>query len=79
MEEKISKDIYHSTDSLLQEILNEISFSTDVGLSFKFTQTELPLANSSLKIDPDFQYAKKTMVKEVSENVRFRVNILQHN
>ncbi|XP_034402581.1 complement component C9 [Cyclopterus lumpus] len=70
VEETASREIYEDTHSLLKELLTEMSVKVDTGLSFKFTASEPSMAESSdasSKISLDYQYEKKTMIKEVSE------------
>ncbi|XP_044030945.1 complement component C9 isoform X2 [Siniperca chuatsi] len=67
VEETVSREIYEDTHSLLREMLKEMSVKVDAGLSFKFNPSEPSLSNSSLKLNLEHQYEKKTMIKEVSE------------
>ncbi|KAM9338708.1 complement component C9 [Symphorus nematophorus] len=67
VEESASKDIFEDTHSLLREMLTEMSFKVDAGLSFKFKPSEESLGDTPVKTGVDFQYEKKTMIKEVSE------------
>ncbi|KAM3599466.1 uncharacterized protein V6R79_006273 [Siganus canaliculatus] len=66
-EETSSKEIYEDTHSLLREILKEMNFKVDAGLSFKFKPSEPSLANVSLGVNADLEYEKKTMIKEISD------------
>ncbi|XP_029921397.1 complement component C9 [Myripristis murdjan] len=45
-EETVSREIYENTDTLLRELLEEVSSKVDVGLSFKFTPTEETMQKS---------------------------------
>nr|AFU81223.1 complement component 9 [Oplegnathus fasciatus] len=67
VEETVSREIYEDTHSLLREMLKEMSFKIDVGLSFKFSPSEQSLSNVSLKLGVDHQYEKKTMIRDVTE------------
>ncbi|XP_041816278.1 complement component C9 [Chelmon rostratus] len=67
VEETVSKEIYDDTHSLLREMLKEMSIKVDAGLSFKFKPSEKSLSNVSLNLNLDYQYEKKTMIKEMSE------------
>lgn len=75
MEETVSREIYDDTHSLLREMLKEMSVKVDAGLSFKFKSTEPSMSNFSVKATFDFQYEKKTMIKEVSEYSNIKVNV----
>ncbi|XP_032395418.1 complement component C9 [Etheostoma spectabile] len=46
VEETTSREIYEDTDSLLKEILTEMTNKLDVGLSFKFSPTEKSMSES---------------------------------
>lgn len=68
MEETSSKEIYENTHSLLKEMLTEMSFKVDAGLSFKFSPSEKSMSgNTSSKVGLEFEYEKKNMIKDVSE------------
>ncbi|XP_070780693.1 complement component C9 [Enoplosus armatus] len=67
VEETVSRELYENTHSLLKEMLSEISFKIDTGLSFKFNPTEVSLSNTTLKVDFQANFEKKAMIKEVSE------------
>lgn len=75
MEETVSKEIYDDTHSLLREMLKEMSIKVDAGLSFKFKPSEKSLSNVSLNLNLDYQYEKKTMIKEMSEYTNIKVNV----
>ncbi|XP_031173481.1 complement component C9 isoform X2 [Sander lucioperca] len=47
VEETTSREIYEDTDSLLKEILTEMTNKLDVGLSFKFSPTEKSMSQST--------------------------------
>lgn len=66
-EETVSREIYDDTHSLLREMLKEMSVKVDAGLSFKFKPSESSMSNTSVKLDLDYHYEKKQMIKEVSE------------
>ncbi|XP_029300766.1 LOW QUALITY PROTEIN: complement component C9 [Cottoperca gobio] len=67
VEETSSREIYEDTHSLLREMLKEMSSKVDAGLSFKFNPSEQSLSETSSQVNLDYQYEKKTMIKEVSE------------
>ncbi|KAK5879285.1 hypothetical protein CesoFtcFv8_024603 [Champsocephalus esox] len=68
VEETSSKEIYENTHSLLKEMLTEMSFKVDAGLSFKFSPSEKSMSgNTSLKVGLEVEYEKKNMIKDVSE------------
>ncbi|XP_049459571.1 complement component C9 [Epinephelus fuscoguttatus] len=67
VEETSSREIYENTHSLLREMLKEMSVKVDAGLSFKFSPSEPSMSKSATKVDLDYQYEKKTMIREVSE------------
>lgn len=75
MEETVSREIYDDTHSLLREMLKEMSVKVDAGLSFKFKSTEPSMSKFSVNATFDFQYEKKTMIKEVSEYSNIKVNV----
>ncbi|XP_035040607.1 complement component C9 [Hippoglossus stenolepis] len=67
-EETVSREIYEDTHSLLREILKEMTVKLDAGLSFKFSASEESMSKSqSTKVKLDYNYEKKTMIKEVTE------------
>ncbi|XP_069556987.1 complement component C9 [Brachyistius frenatus] len=67
VEETVSREMYDSTHSLLNEILHEMTFNFDAGLSFKFNPSEGSLSNTSLGANVGLEYEKKNMIKTVSE------------
>ncbi|KAL7376314.1 hypothetical protein ABVT39_005270 [Epinephelus coioides] len=67
VEETSSREIYENTHSLLREMLKEMSVKVDAGLSFKFKPSEPSMSESAAKVDLDYHYEKKTMIREVSE------------
>ncbi|XP_030291657.1 complement component C9 isoform X1 [Sparus aurata] len=67
VEETTSREIYEDTHSLLREILKEMSFIVDAGLSFKFSKTEKSMSGKNGSVDAGINFEKKTMIKEFSE------------
>ncbi|XP_047426726.1 complement component C9 isoform X2 [Mugil cephalus] len=67
VEETVSREIYEQKDTLLREMLTEVNFNIDVGLSFKFTPTEKSLSNATINAGADFGYGKKEIIKKVTE------------
>uniref|UniRef100_A0A672INH3 Complement component C9 n=1 Tax=Salarias fasciatus TaxID=181472 RepID=A0A672INH3_SALFA len=78
VEETVSREIYEDTHTLLRELLREMSFNIDAGLSFKFNLNEKSLSNFSGGIKAGFEYEKKTMIKKMSSiTYRLRSRELQ--
>lgn len=75
MEETTSREIYEDTHSLLREILKEMSFKVDAGLSFKFSKTEESMSEKASSVEAGVEYEKKTMIKEFSEYTTIKVNV----
>ncbi|XP_061603227.1 complement component C9 [Phyllopteryx taeniolatus] len=71
-EETVSREIFEDTHSLLREILSEMSKKVDAGLSFKFNPSEESMSNTPGSVGLEYQYEKKTMIKEVSEYSNIR-------
>ncbi|XP_037121175.1 complement component C9 [Syngnathus acus] len=71
-EETVSREIYEDTHSLLKDILRETSRKVDAGLSFKFNPSEESMSSSPGSASVDYQYEKKTMIKEMSEYTNIR-------
>ncbi|XP_061589956.1 complement component C9 isoform X2 [Cololabis saira] len=67
VEETISREIYEDTNSILKEIMNDLTISASTGFSFKLTPTELSMSNASLSAGYEGEFSKKTMIKDVSE------------
>ncbi|XP_073334393.1 complement component C9 [Pagrus major] len=67
VEETTSREIYEDTHSLLREILKEMTFKVDAGLSFKFSKTEESMSEKTASTEVGLNYEKKTMIKEFSE------------
>ncbi|KAM8743389.1 complement component C9 [Acanthopagrus schlegelii] len=67
VEETTSREIYEDTHSLLRDILKEMSFKVDAGLSFKFSKTEESMSEKATSVEAGVEYEKKTMIKEFSE------------
>ncbi|XP_059214637.1 uncharacterized protein LOC131992941 [Centropristis striata] len=77
--ETSSREIYEHTHTLLREILKEMSFKVDAGLSFKFSPSEPTMDESSSaptdvstpqassNVDIGGGYEKKEMIKKVTE------------
>lgn len=72
-EETVSREIYEDSHSLLREMLKEMSIQVEARLSFKFQPTEASMSNSSLNLDANLEYEKKTMIKEMSELTNVQV------
>uniref|UniRef100_A0A8D3EA37 Complement component C9 n=1 Tax=Scophthalmus maximus TaxID=52904 RepID=A0A8D3EA37_SCOMX len=66
-EETLSREIYEDTHSLLREMLREMTVKVDAGLSFKFSPSEESMSKASTQLNLNYQYAKNSMIKEVSE------------
>lgn len=75
VEETVSKEIYEDTHSLLREMLKEMSSDFDIGFSFKFSPTEASMSNSSLNLNAGVNFEKKTMIKQISEFSKIKVNV----
>ncbi|XP_068608889.1 complement component C9 [Brachionichthys hirsutus] len=67
VDETVSREIYDNTHSLLREMLKEMSLKVDAGFSFKFESTEPTMSETPAGVKLDYQYEKKTMIKEMSE------------
>ncbi|XP_030622843.1 complement component C9 [Chanos chanos] len=71
-EERISKDIYEETHSLIREVTEDSTFKIGVGLSFKFSLPEIPVGGATVSgsVSPgvDFDYEKKNMIKKITEH-----------
>ncbi|XP_047227901.1 complement component C9 [Girardinichthys multiradiatus] len=67
VEETVSREIFEDTYSIVKEILNEVTFKIDTGLSFKLTPTENSLSNTSVSGGAGVEFSKKTMIKDVTE------------
>ncbi|XP_068190712.1 complement component C9 isoform X2 [Antennarius striatus] len=67
VDETVSREIYDNTHSLLREMLKEMNLKVDAGLSFKFDQSEPSLSETPPGVNLDYEYEKKTMIKEMSE------------
>ncbi|MEQ2256719.1 hypothetical protein ILYODFUR_026944 [Ilyodon furcidens] len=67
VEETVSREIFEDTYSIVKEILNEVTFKIDTGLSFKLTPTENSLSNTSGSGEAGVEFSKKTMIKDVTE------------
>lgn len=76
-EETLSREIYEDTHSLLREMLREMTVKVDAGLSFKFSPSEESMSKASTQLNLNYQYAKNSMIKEVSEYSTIEVNIRQ--
>ncbi len=77
VEETVSREIYETTHSLLREMLKEMTFKVDVGLSFKFNPSEKTMSKSNISLDLGInsQYEKKTMIKDVTETSNVKVKV----
>lgn len=53
VEETVSREIYEDTHSLLREMINEMTSKLDVGLSFKFSLTEVSMSIGAANPNPD--------------------------
>uniref|UniRef100_A0A8C6UCI2 Complement component C9 n=1 Tax=Neogobius melanostomus TaxID=47308 RepID=A0A8C6UCI2_9GOBI len=69
--ETVSREIYEHSDTILTEILTDISSKVHVGLSFKFSPSE-PSTSVTGQVSFDPQVEKKNMVKEVSEYTKIK-------
>ncbi|MEQ2302531.1 hypothetical protein AMECASPLE_007672 [Ameca splendens] len=67
VEETVSREIFEDTHSIVKEILNEVTFKIDTGLSLKLTPTEKSLSNTSVTAEAGVEFSKKTMIKHVTE------------
>ncbi|XP_078127624.1 complement component C9 [Sander vitreus] len=72
VEETTSREIYEDTDSLLKEILTEMTNKLDVGLSFKFTPTEKSMSQSSSTLGLEADFQKKNIIRELSEYTKIK-------
>ncbi|XP_015243848.1 PREDICTED: complement component C9 [Cyprinodon variegatus] len=66
-EETVSREIYKDTYSIVKEMLKEMTFKVDAGLSFKFTPTESSLANTTVTGEAGAEFSKKNVIKDVTE------------
>lgn len=77
VDETVSRELYEDTHSLLREMLREMNLKVDAGLSFKFKPSEESMskdqASGAGSVDLNYQYEKKTMIKEVSELATIKV------
>ncbi|KAF5909745.1 complement component C9, partial [Clarias magur] len=72
VEETSSKEVYKDTFSVLQEITQDITTKTSIGLSFKFTPTETAsnINNTRLTAGVGVKYGtdKRDMIKTITDN-----------
>ncbi|CAN9504377.1 unnamed protein product [Ophioblennius macclurei] len=72
VEETVSREIYEDTHTLLRELLREMSFEVDAGLSFKFGLNEESMSKFSVNAKAGLEYEKKTMIKHISERTNIQ-------
>lgn len=74
-EETVSREIYKDTYSIVKEMLKEMTFKVDAGLSFKFTPTESSLANTTVTGEAGAEFSKKNVIKDVTEYSTIKVMV----
>ncbi|XP_044000737.1 complement component C9 [Gambusia affinis] len=73
VEETVSSEIYEDTNSVVKEILKEKSSQVDVGLSFKFKNSEMSLANFS--VEPGLDFTTNELIGDVIEYSKIKKTI----
>lgn len=76
VEETVSREIYEDTYSIVKEMLKEMTFKIDAGLSFKLTPTESTLANTSITGKAGVEFSRKEVLKDVAEFSTIKVIIM---